>query len=158
MVPVELEIRLLGQANALSAGVPLKFAKRSVTLAMLGLLVIRRAQPVARTFLAFTLFPDFEEEQALTELRRYLYLAGKTLPSPPSGEPWLVADGETIRWNEASGAWIDVVEFERLAADESTYAEAVDLYGGDLLEDSYDDGSSSSASVCVRSILTAWPI
>jgi predicted ATPase/DNA-binding SARP family transcriptional activator len=139
MVPVELEIRLLGQANALSAGVPLKFAKRTTTLAMLCLLVLRRGQPVTRAFLAYTLFPDCEEEQALTELRRYLYLAGKTLPSPRNGEPWLVVDAETIRWNEASAAFIDVVEFERLAADESSYAAAVDLYGGDLLEDSYDD-------------------
>ncbi len=139
MVPVELEIRLFGQANALAMGVPLKFAKRSTTLAMLGLLVLRRAQPVARTFLAYTLFPDSEEEQALTELRRYLYLAGKTLPARQKGEPWLIIDADTIRWNEASGAFIDVVEFERLAADESSYAAAVDLYGGDLLEDSYDD-------------------
>jgi predicted ATPase/DNA-binding SARP family transcriptional activator len=139
MVPVELEIRLLGQANALAGGVPLKFAKRTTTLAMLCLLVLRRGQPVTRTFLAYTLFPDSEEEQALTELRRYLYLAGKTLPSPRDGEPWLVVDAETIRWNEASGAMIDVVEFERLAADEASYAAAVDLYGGDLLEDSYDD-------------------
>ena len=139
MIPVELEIRLLGQANALAAGVPLKFAKRSTTLAMLGLLVLRRAQPVSRTFLAYTLFPDSEEEQALTELRRYLYLAGKTLPSPPSGEPWFVVDAETIRWNESSGAFVDVIEFERLAADESSYAAAVELYGGELLEDSYDD-------------------
>ena len=139
MNPVELEIRLLGQANAFSAGVPLKFAKRSTTLAMLGLVVLRRAQPVARTFLAYTLFPDSEEEQALTELRRYLYLTGKTLPRPPNGEPWLIVDAETVRWNEASGAFIDAVEFERLAADESSYAAAVELYGGDLLEDSYDD-------------------
>lgn len=134
-----LEIRLLGQANAFSAGAPLKFAKRTTTLSMLGLLILRRGQPVARNFLAFTLFPDYEEEQALTELRRYLYLAGKTLPVPSNGEPWLIVDAETVRWNDSSGAFVDVVEFERLAALEASYAEAVDLYAGDLLEDSYDD-------------------
>jgi DNA-binding SARP family transcriptional activator/predicted ATPase len=133
-----LEIRLFGQPNVLASGIPVKLARRTTTIAMLALLVLRRRQPVTRTFLAFTLFPDYEEEQALTELRRYLYLVGKALPPPPPAEPWLIVDAETVRWNERSGAFVDVVAFEQLASD-GAHREAVDLYAGDLLEDVYDD-------------------
>ena len=106
---------------------------------MLALLVLRRRQPVARTFLAFTLFPDHDEEAALNELRRYLYLAGKAFPAPAPDEPWLHIDAETVGWNEHSGAFVDVIAFEQLAGDAATHAEAVELYAGDLLEDVYDD-------------------
>jgi predicted ATPase/DNA-binding SARP family transcriptional activator len=138
MPPPRLEIRLLGQPDVRASGAPVKLARRATTLTLLALLILRRRQPVARAFLAFTLFPDYEEEQALNELRRYIYLAGKALP-PSTAEPWIAADAETVGWNERCDAFVDVVAFEQLAADEATYAQAVELYAGDLLEDVYDD-------------------
>ena len=105
---------------------------------MLGFLVLRRGQPVARNALAFTLFPDEDEEAALAELRRYLYLANKALPAR-SGHPWLVADAETVRWNADNPVFVDAIEFERLSSDDATLAEAVECYKGDLLEEVYDD-------------------
>ena len=134
-----LDVRLFGQPQVTASGTPVKFARRSTTITMLGLLILKRSQPVARTFLAFTLFPDYDEEQALNELRRYLYLATKALPPTDLAGPWLIIDAETVRWNECSGATVDVIEFERLARDEALQAEAVALYAGDLLEDVYDD-------------------
>src|SRR5665213_4276009 len=140
MVPhARLDIRLLGQPSVRTHGAPIKLARPASTLALLALLVLRRRQPVARTFLAFTLFPDHDEEAALNELRRYLYLAGKAFPAPAPDEPWLHIDAETVGWNEHSGAFVDVIAFEQLAGDAATHAEAVELYAGDLLEDVYDD-------------------
>jgi DNA-binding SARP family transcriptional activator len=55
------------------------------------------------------------------------------------GEPWVVADAETVRWNGAADAFIDITEFERMTARPETHAEAIELYAGDLLEDIYDD-------------------
>lgn len=133
-----LDIRLFGQPNISAGGTPAKLARRATTIAMLAFLILRRNQPVTRSFLAFTLFPDHDEEQALSELRRYLYLAVKALP-PAAGEPWLTIDADTVRWNERSGAFVDVIEYERLARADATHAEAVELYAGDLLEDVYDD-------------------
>ncbi len=122
----------------LAGGAFVKFSKRATTLALLGFVILRRDQPVARNFLAFTLFPDDDEETAASELRRYLYLANRALPQI-AGDPWLIADAETVRWNSTAGAFVDVMEFERLAEDETTFHEAVECYGGDLLEDVYDD-------------------
>jgi DNA-binding SARP family transcriptional activator len=134
----EVEVRLFGQANVTYAGVPVKFARRSTTLAMLALLVLQRGKPMSRESLAFTLFPDVDESAALAELRRYLYLVNKALP-PRADDPWIVADADVVRWNESAGAFVDVVEFERLSASTATQAQAVELYAGDLLADVYDD-------------------
>jgi predicted ATPase/DNA-binding SARP family transcriptional activator len=133
-----LDIRLFGHADVTSGGASLKFSKRATTLAMLGYLVLKRGKAVSRDALAYVLFPESEETAALSELRRYLYLAAKVLPER-TGEPWLIVDSETVRWNDAADAFVDVVSFEGLAASSETHAAAIDLYGGDLLEDVYDD-------------------
>jgi DNA-binding SARP family transcriptional activator/predicted ATPase len=133
-----LEIRLLGQPDIRYDGAPVKFAKRSATLAMLALLVLKGGRTLSRESLAFTLFPDDDEVNALAELRRYLYLANKALPAR-DGEPWIVSDAETVRWNNLGDTFVDVVEFERLAEEPQTRQRAVDLYGGDLLENVYED-------------------
>jgi predicted ATPase/DNA-binding SARP family transcriptional activator len=133
-----LDIRLFGRASVSAAGVPVKFAKRSTTLAMLALVLLQRGQTVARESLAFTLFPELDEAAALAELRRYLYLANKALPGR-DGDPWLLIDSDTIRWNAETDAFVDVVAFERFASDAETQTAAIELYAGDLLEDVYDD-------------------
>ena len=133
-----LEVRLFGQPDIRYAGSPIKFAKRSATLAMLALLVLKRGRALSRESVAFTLFPDNDEASALAELRRYLYLANKALP-PRAGDPWILSDTETVRWNDSAEAFIDVVEFERFAGENAMQERAVELYAGDLLENVYDD-------------------
>jgi DNA-binding SARP family transcriptional activator len=105
---------------------------------MLARIILQHGHALSRESLAFTLFPDVDESAALAELRRYLYLANKALPDR-AGDPWIVVDAETVRWNEAAGAFVDTVEFERLGADPETHSQAIELYAGDLLEDVYDD-------------------
>ncbi len=137
-IETQLDIRFFGHANVTAAGAPVKFAKRSTTLALLALVVLKRGAAISRESLAFTLFPEADESAALADLRRYLYLATKALPQR-SGEPWLIVDADTVRWNEASGAFVDIVAFEALAASDETQPQAIELYAGDLLEDIYDD-------------------
>src|ERR1700689_35595 len=88
---VSLDIRLFGRASVSAGGVPVKFAKRATTLAMLALILLQRGQTISRESLAFTLFPEADETSALAELRRYLYLANKSLPARPD-DPWLIGD------------------------------------------------------------------
>lgn len=133
-----LEIRLFGQPDIRYDGAPVKFAKRSTTLAMIALLVLKGGRALSRESLAFTLFPDDDEPNALAELRRYLYLANKALPAR-NGSLWIVSDAETVRWNDLGATFVDVTEFERLGEEARTQQRAVDLYGGDLLENIYDD-------------------
>ncbi len=133
-----MEIRLFGQASVTVSGAPLKFQKRATTFALLAYLILRRGAPVARSSLAFALFPEESEEHALSELRRYLSLTGKALPER-GDEPWIIADGETLRWNQRSPCRIDVIDFQDSVADPSTLDRAVTLYTGDLLEEIYDD-------------------
>src|SRR5664279_2481267 len=135
--PAVLDVRLLGQARVCVDGTPVKFAKRAITMAMFAFLILHRDRAVPRETLAFTLFPELTEAEAFKELRRYLYLAHKALPA--GSGPWLEADAETVRWNPAAAAHIDICEFERLAASPATVGAAVDLYEGDLLPEVYDD-------------------
>ena len=134
----QLEVQLFGQPDIRIQGAPVKFAKRSATLAMIAMLVLKRGHPVSRESLAFTLFPDHDEASALAELRRYLYRANKALPDR-NGCAWILGDAETVHWNGEGAARVDVIEFERLAADAATQPQAVNLYAGDLLENVYDD-------------------
>ncbi|HEY7981145.1 MAG TPA: AAA family ATPase [Candidatus Eremiobacteraceae bacterium] len=135
----QLDVFLFGQPRVLAAGRLLKFAKHQVSLSLLAYLIVHRGETVSRTFLAFTLFPDESEENALAELRRYLSLANKTLPPRSDGTLWINADADSVSWNDAVDCHIDVLEFERLAAGADTLASAVDMYGGDFLENVYDD-------------------
>lgn len=134
-----LEVKLLGGGSVCVRGEAVKLSRRAASLALLAFVIARRGQPVARDFLAFSLFPDLEETQAYNELRRHLYLLTKALPPELTGSPWLFVDTESIRWTGAPGATVDVIEFERLAGAQETYEAAVAAYGGDLLEEVYDD-------------------
>ena len=117
---------------------PIKFAKRDRTFMILARTILQRGAPLSRDALAYSVFPDDDEATALAQLRRYLYLAAKALPER-DGEPWLIADAETVRWNSEAGATVDVIAFEEFAHDTRTHDEACELYTGDLLEEIYDD-------------------
>lgn len=134
-----LRIYLLGQPRFVAGDSPIKLAKRAATVPLAAYLLLHRSEPVSRNFLAFTLWADESEETALAELRRYIYLLNRALGPNSSGTPWILAEGESVRWNDAAPFWLDVAEFERLSADGATLSDAVELYAGDLVEDVYDD-------------------
>lgn len=119
-------------------GQPWKLSRSRQTLPVLAHLLVHRCEPVARESLAFTLWPDEDEESALASLRRYLYQLQKALPRAV-GEPWLLVDSESARWNPAASYWLDINEFEGCCSDDAGLGKAVELYTGDLLESVYDD-------------------
>ena len=124
------ELRLFGHGGLWVDGAPAKLAKRATTLSLLGYLVLHRSVAVSRAALAYTLFPEESEEAALGELRRYLYLTNKLVSA--GTEPWILADGETARWNPNAACTVDVIAFEDGVTRASTQAAAVALYTGDL--------------------------
>lgn len=134
-----LRICLLGQPCFYWDDKLLKFTAPPRALPLLGYLLLHRDQPIERQYLACLLWPDGTESSARTNLRRHLNQLNNFLPPSSSGDPWLLVDTETLRWNPAAEYWLDMAEFERLSAAPETMAEAVKLYGGDLLETLYDD-------------------
>jgi len=135
-----LRIYLLGQPRFEAGGSPYRFTAPPKALPLLAYLVLRRVAPVPREKIAFTIWEDETEEDARANLRRHLYHLQRALPAPPrASSPWVVAESDTIQWNPESGASTDVDDFERLAANERSRAAAVEFYGGDLLEGSYDE-------------------
>ncbi|HEY9179232.1 MAG TPA: BTAD domain-containing putative transcriptional regulator, partial [Candidatus Baltobacteraceae bacterium] len=99
-------------------------------IALLAYVLLHRDDRLEREKVAFTLWPDATEENALANLRRSLYLAQRWLPKGPV---WLVADRRSVAWNADAPYSLDVEEYDRLVA-QGRNADAVQLYSGDLLQ------------------------
>jgi DNA-binding SARP family transcriptional activator len=135
--PTQLRIHLLGQPRFTLGDEPLRLNMRPRCLPLLAYLLLHRDRPIARTTLALVFWADESEESARTNLRRHLHEIGNALP--PSDEPWITTTSDAVGWNSAADVWLDVEEFERLANTVDGRAPAVETYGGDLLENSYDE-------------------
>ncbi len=120
-------------------GARFKFSALPKSLALLGYVIVHRRAAIARETLAFTLWPDESEAGAIGKLRRHLHDLQKALPPETADAPWLIVERDSVQWNGASSATLDVDDFERLGHDDATKTLAVDLYRGDLLEGIYDD-------------------
>ena len=119
-------------------GQPFKFRAPAKALNLLAYLLLHGGTHVTRESLAFTLFPDDTEDVARANLRRMLYVTHRALPVIGPYR-WIEADDESVRWNESAPAWIDAIEFDRLAQIPDGTAEAVELYTGELLDGYYDE-------------------
>ena len=82
------------------------------------------------------LWPDHSEEESRANLRRHLSELNNALA--PYGEQ-LLADRQSIRWNDESSAFVDVLEFEKLAAQSDRLDDALALYRADLMPTHYED-------------------
>jgi len=80
---------------------------------LLAYLTLHRDAAVSREQLAFTLWPDSSESQARTNLRQLIHNLRHALPP---GCDLVVADHQTVRWREAEGCSVDVLEFEAAVA------------------------------------------
>jgi DNA-binding SARP family transcriptional activator len=134
-----LAVALLGHMRLAVDGKPFNFGAPRKTLPILAYLLLHREGAVARDFLAFTMWPDAEEEAARGNLRRNLTLIKSMLPPRPADDGWILATNELVRWNPDGQSTLDVAEFDRCVAEPEGLERAVDLYHGDLLEDVYDD-------------------
>jgi len=131
-----LHIYLFGQLHASYLGKPYPLKMRPMAYPLWAYLLLNRQQAVDRTHMAYMLWPDESEQKAKTNLRRHLHYVRQALPAD---ETWVITTNQTVQWNPEAPFWLDVAAFERLAQSEDQLEAASSLYGGDLLENLYDD-------------------
>jgi non-specific serine/threonine protein kinase len=137
-VSLSLAIRLFGRPEVRTGSSPSPLRVQARAMSLLAYLLVHRERPLPREAVAFTFWPDLAEDDARSKLRWYLhYLRNEALPKAENGE-WILADKRTLQWNPCGATWLDVAEFERLSSRAAGVAEAVDLYGGDLMS-GFDD-------------------
>ena len=137
-----IRVLLLGAPQITSADGAHTFTLPRKTLDVLAYLILNRGRALSRASVAFSLFPDDDEEAARNSLRRNLSYLLSALPEPPAATPFVLADGKTISWNTEAPAAIDVDEFERAVA-ERRDDDALGVYRGELLPSLYADWTTA---------------
>jgi predicted ATPase/DNA-binding SARP family transcriptional activator len=132
-----LQVNLFGQARVSFDGRPLPLRVPPRAVSLLAYLLLHRGRPLARDVVAFDFWPDLAEPEARTKLRAHLRYLVTALP--PADLPWLLADKRSVQWNPDAPAWVDALEFERLAQEPASAEQAAELYVGDLLRGHDDD-------------------
>lgn len=87
--------------------------------ALLAYLLVESQSAHPREALAELLWPDQPPDSALHNLRQALSTLRKALGDDAAVDPaqaYLILQKDTIQWNPAADAWVDVHEFQRLAA------------------------------------------
>jgi len=134
LVPARLQVRLLGAVEIILDGRRLR-AFNSLRLQRFLALIALRKDVQHRSRLAFELWPDSNERQARTNLRKLLHEFRHSLPD--IGE-FVEIDNETVRWIPTGPSEVDVLRFQdAMAAGDLELAAR--LYSGDLLPACYDD-------------------
>lgn len=130
-------ISLFGKPALFIEGRPRPFRGPRKAVALLAYILLHRDRPLSRAVVAELFWPDDDDSSARAALRRHLYRALSALPESASGQPWIVGDKVTLRWNPDAALDVDTLAYERLCAAGGGEA-AAELYRGDYLEDFYD--------------------
>ncbi len=132
--PARLEVRLLGAVEVILDGRRLRAFDALRLQRFLAFIALRR-DPLHRSRLAFEFWPDSDERQARTNLRKLLHDLRHSLPD--IGE-FVEIDDEIVRWIPTGPSEVDVLRFrDAIAAGDLELAAR--LYSGDLLPACYDD-------------------
>jgi DNA-binding SARP family transcriptional activator/tetratricopeptide (TPR) repeat protein len=132
--PARLQVRLLGAVEIILNGRRLR-AFNSLRLQRFLALIVLRRNPQHRSRLAFEIWPDSDEPQARTNLRKLLHDFRHSLPD--IGE-FVEIDNEIVRWIATGPSEVDVLRFQDAMA-AGDFELAARLYSGDLLPACYDD-------------------
>lgn len=132
--PARLEVRLLGGVEVILDGRRLR-AFNALRLQRFLALIALRSGPQQRSRLAFELWPDSDERQARTNLRKLLHDLRHALPA---ADEFVEVDSETVRWIATGPSNVDVLRFHDAVA-VGDLELAARLYSGDLLPACYDD-------------------
>jgi DNA-binding SARP family transcriptional activator len=136
---LNLEIKLFGRLQidtpSRTVGQPLR--QRAERL--LVYLLLHRRTHLRREQVAFSLWLDLPESEALATFRRALSDLRSHLPGWEGGD-WVLVTPRDIQWNASAPFQLDLDEFERLArqATPNSLHAAASLYSGDLLPE-FDD-------------------
>jgi len=103
-----LALALLGGFQVELDGRPVTGFKSSKVRALLAYLAVEADRPHRRETLAGLLWPERTDRDALSNLRYSLASLRKTLEDRTAAPLFLLIDHDTIRFNPASAAWLDV--------------------------------------------------
>jgi DNA-binding SARP family transcriptional activator len=134
-----LDIHLLGDFSITLGDQLLSDLNSPRVQSLLAYLLLHRQAPQPRRLISFLFWPDSDETQARTNLRKLIYDLKHTLPD---AERYLNLDGSEIQWYPQGPYTLDVAEFENILSKGHSISDlklAIDLYRGDLLPNFYDD-------------------
>jgi DNA-binding SARP family transcriptional activator/tetratricopeptide (TPR) repeat protein len=130
-----LRLYLFGTLRATRAGEPYRLSMLPRAVPLLALIAARGTARVSRDTLAVALWPDDDEREARTNLRRHLHSLRHAFGD--ACDPLLV-DETHVAWNAEASVWCDVVAFE-IERTSKRLETAVALYAGPLLEGHFDE-------------------
>lgn len=136
--PSRLDVHLFGEPRFYADGALRTVSVPPKAVLLLCVLALKADQPLDRTKLAYTLWPDDAEDEAKGKLRRHLHLLGRAI-AIDDAPPQILATNTTITWKSSGACSIDVVEFEQLSRSDDRYESAVPLYAGELLPNFYEE-------------------
>jgi DNA-binding SARP family transcriptional activator/predicted ATPase len=136
-----LTVRLLGTLQVTLNGEAVSGLESDKARALLAYLAIERERPHRREKLAGLLWSDWTEQSARANLRRVLANLRQVIGDHQATPPFLHISRQTVQFNSASDAWIDVATFTDLLQTSGfspqairQLEQAVELYRGDFLE------------------------
>ena len=136
-----LDVRLLGPFQVTLDGESVTGFRSDKVRALLAYLCTETAGPQRREKLAGILWPDWPESSARANLRRALADLRSVISDRDATPPFLSVTPQTIAFNTASDAWVDVAAFADLTGegrrgsgrDPARLEQAVALYQGEFL-------------------------
>jgi DNA-binding SARP family transcriptional activator len=142
----EVDVRFLGSFQLICDHVQVTNLIQPRLQSFLSYLILHSNAPQSRMQLAYQIWPDSSDGQALTNLRTLLSRLRSTLPDLAN---WLHVERQWIQWRPDVPWVLDVFEFEQAArqvkqsqdlrARTLALEAMIDLYPGDLLPGSYDE-------------------
>lgn len=132
-----LSLSLLGSCQATLDGRPIAGFESDRVRALLAYLAVEAGRPHRRDKLVGLLWPDWPEPSASTNLRNALSNLRKAIGDREATFPVLLVDRETIQFNPAGDAWVDVLAFQTLTVPQQPaerLSEGSTLYRGPFLE------------------------
>jgi predicted ATPase len=137
-----LSISLLGSFQVRLRDKPVTGFETAKERALLAFLAVGAGQPQQRAMLAEMLWPGRPEGAARANLRHALARVRRAIGDDEAEPPYLLATRETVQFNRAGDAWVDVSAFTELGSEgirgdspnTGFLEEAVELYRGEFLE------------------------
>ena len=144
-----LALSLLGPVEVCLDGEPATGFRYDKVRALLFYLAVESECAHSREELIGLLWPDLPEEAARTNLRQALASLRGVIGDRSADPPYLLISRETVQWNEATNARLDVADFSELLSASSRHvhrnpshckpcaqrlAQAVKLYRGRFME------------------------
>ncbi len=132
-----VRISLLGEVRLEVDNYIVPLPQREGLLRLFVRLVLARGQPQSRRALAFSLWPDVPEADALANLRRHLHLLRAALP--PSVQSLLTISPQAVTWADSLAYWLDVRAFSGDSDHVDELEGIASIYRGDLAPEIYTD-------------------